>query len=392
MIEIEGLRVEYGEETRSVAIADVSLQINNGESLAILGPSGSGKTSLLLVLAGLLTPAAGVAYIDGEPIKGPRPDVSLILQDLGLLPWKTVWKNAALGIELGGVPPSQDQISDAEPSLSQEWAKRKRSLSWAYFWLLITGLIAAGHRFYLDRPFSGAMRTIVFWLWAVSTGAYLFDIEQDLKTGLFSLLSTATGWAQLAWGGEEFHFSRLFLSSVSLILGIYLFYRWILDFFELPRQVREVNALIRRQIAHIKPILDELGLQGFYDRFPSQLSGGERQRVAIARALANHPKILLMDEPLASLDAFNRERIQEQLLALWRKHKLTQLIVTHDVEEAVFLGQRIVVLSERPARIRALVENPNMGMPDWRTSEKFYAQARHLRELLNDGKPVETHS
>ncbi len=393
MIEIEGLRVEYGEEDKkSLAIADLNLKISAGESVVILGPSGSGKTSLLLTLAGLLKPIAGKITVNNEPITGPRKDVSLILQDLGLLPWKTVWKNASLGIDLGGVPKAELKKKVSQPNrYGTEWEKRKRALSRAYVWLSLTGLFAAGHRFYLDRPFSGAMRTLVFWLWTLATGAYYFDMDKFLNeergkpfVEIFSLMQTYDGWSILMWGGDEFHFSRLLLFSLSVIFGIYLLFRWGADFFELPTQVREVNALTQRQLEYLMPILDELGLQGLYDRFPAQLSGGERQRVAVARALAVQPRILLMDEPLAALDAFNREKIQDQLLTLWQKRKLTHMIVTHDIEEAVFLGQRIVVLTERPAQVKAIVDNPKMGTERWRASEGFYAQARKLREILHD--------
>jgi ABC-type nitrate/sulfonate/bicarbonate transport system ATPase subunit len=147
-----------------------------------------------------------------------------------------------------------------------------------------------------------------------------------------------------------------------LVLSSELISRLVYDLFTMPRQIREANLLIAQQVQSVKPILDELGLDSkFYDRYPHQLSGGERQRVALARALATHPKVLLMDEPLAALDAFNRERIQELLFHLWKERGFTQIIVTHDVQEAVFLGSRIVVLTERPARIKAILENPCVG-------------------------------
>jgi ABC-type nitrate/sulfonate/bicarbonate transport system ATPase subunit len=393
MIDIEGLRIEYaeGQGQKSTAIEDLSLHVADGESVVILGPSGSGKTSLLLALAGLIHPVSGRIRISGTPVTGPRPDVSLILQDLGLLPWKTVWKNAALGIDLSDVPPQKDQPSDdPEPALQREWQKRRRSTRTAYALLATTGLGAAGHRFYLDRPLSGALRTIGFWFWTLTVGAYVYDIDGFLNfergrplLDFFTLIRTWEGFLELTWGG---HFTRLLLFTVSVLLGSYLLYRWLRDFFELPTHVQDINARIERQVYHIKPILDELGLTGLYDRFPMQLSGGERQRVAIARALAVEPKILLMDEPLAALDAQSRERIQGQLLALWKKHRLTQVIVTHDVEEAVFLGQRVVVLSERPARILKIVENDQMGSPGWRASEAFYAQVRLLRGVLSHEK------
>lgn len=242
MIELEYLRVEYqgGHKEKVLAIEDISLKIADCESIALIGPSGCGKTSLLYVLCGLIKPSAGSAKIDSVPVSKPSRNVALILQDIGLLPWKTVFKNASLSLELNG--------------------------------------------------------------------------ERDRQ---------------------------------------------------------KVYAL-----------LDELGLQGFYQRYPAQLSGGEKQRVAIARALATNPKILLMDEPLVSLDTFTREHIQDLILELWQKRKHTQIIVTHDIEEAVFLGQRIVVLSPRPAKIQTILENPGMGQLSFRESAEFYEQVLALRGLI----------
>ena len=98
-----------------------------------------------------------------------------------------------------------------------------------------------------------------------------------------------------------------------------------------------------------------VGLTEFRHAYPYELSGGMRQRAAVARALANEPHILLMDEPLGALDALTRERMQEELLSIWRAAGCTVVLVTHSVEEAVYLGSRVVVLSDRPARIQAEV-------------------------------------
>ncbi len=242
MIELEKLTIEYqgGRKEKVLAVEDISLNITDGESIALIGPSGCGKTSLLYVLCGLIKPSSGSAKINGIPVSKPSRDVALILQDIGLLPWKTVFKNASLGLELNG----------------------------------------------------------------------------------------------------------------------------------------------GRDRQRVYTLLDELGLKGFYHRYPAQLSGGEKQRVAIARALATNPKILLMDEPLVSLDTFTRERIQDLILSLWQKRKHTQIIVTNDIEEAVFLGQRIVVLSPRPAKVQAVIDNSNMGHPSYRESKEFYEKVLTLRGLI----------
>ncbi|MCL4519753.1 MAG: ABC transporter ATP-binding protein [Thaumarchaeota archaeon] len=103
-------------------------------------------------------------------------------------------------------------------------------------------------------------------------------------------------------------------------------------------------------------LLEELGLRGFENYYPWQLSGGMQQRVAIARALAPNPKILLMDEPFASVDAQTRTALEDQLLSVWNKLGLTILFVTHDIEESIYLAEQVIVLSTRPTRIIDEVE------------------------------------
>ena len=117
-----------------------------------------------------------------------------------------------------------------------------------------------------------------------------------------------------------------------------------------PRE-RGVPLAARRALAD--KFIESIGLRGFEDYYPKQLSGGMQQRTAIARALANNPKILLLDEPFGALDTQTRSLMQEMLLSIWERDRKTVLFVTHDIEEAIFLSNRVIVMSARPGRLRA---------------------------------------
>lgn len=225
------------------ALETFSLQIAEGEPVAVIGPSGCGKSTMLLLAAGLLQPTAGRVTVAGKALSGTRRETALILQDYGLLPWKTVAENAGLGLQIRGLPRAE--------------------------------------------------------------------------------------------------------------------------------RARVVDAA-----------LETVGIAEFARAYPGELSGGMRQRLALARAVALEADLLLMDEPLSALDALTREDLQEVLLALWRTRKHAQLLVTHSIEEAVFLGRRIVVLSPRPGRVSAVVDNPRMGEDGYRASAEFYERCVELRSLL----------
>jgi NitT/TauT family transport system ATP-binding protein len=247
LILVEGLRVTYQTAGGPVAaLGGVSFRVAAGETCCVIGPSGCGKSTLLSVLAGLIPDFTGKVLVAGAPVAPGRRQTALILQDYGLLPWKNIFANVALGLEIRKVP----------------------------------------------RP---------------------------------------------------------------------------------EREAR-VNRLLR-----------ELGLYEYRRLYPAQLSGGQRQRVAIARALALEPDLLLMDEPFSSLDALTREALQESLREIWTRTRCTIVLVTHSIEEAVFLGRQIIVLSPRPGRVVAALPNPGAGRQDWRRDPEFLRLCSFLREKLAVG-------
>lgn len=132
--------------------------------------------------------------------------------------------------------------------------------------------------------------------------------------------------------------------------------------------------------------LDKVGLAGFADAYPHTLSGGMKQRVAIARALATRPKVLLMDEPFAALDALTRRRMQEELLGLWRDAAFTLLFVTHSIEEALVVGSRILLLSAHPGRVRAELNSHQYDLASQGSAE-FQASAQRVHRMLFEQAP-----
>jgi NitT/TauT family transport system ATP-binding protein len=132
--------------------------------------------------------------------------------------------------------------------------------------------------------------------------------------------------------------------------------------------------------------LAKVGLDKFADVYPHTLSGGMKQRVAIARALAMRPKVLLMDEPFAALDALTRQRMQEELSRLWEDVRFTLLFVTHSIEEALVIGNRILLLSPHPGRVRAELNSHQFGLHS-KGDPQFEARARHIHQMLfNDNE------
>jgi NitT/TauT family transport system ATP-binding protein len=164
--------------------------------------------------------------------------------------------------------------------------------------------------------------------------------------------------------------------------SLLLHWRRVLDNVLLPIEILKMDRAAQR--AKAKGLLELVGLKGFERSYPKELSGGMQQRVSIARALIHDPKLLLMDEPFGALDALTRERMNLELLRIWQEARKTVLFVTHGISEAVFLSDRVIVLSARPSRmIKALdIELPRPRTLEVRTSPEFGKYSLEIYNLL----------
>ena len=245
ILDVQSLSKSYrqaGGET-TVAIGNITCQVEAGEFVSFVGPSGCGKTTLLMSIAGLLAPSSGRVIVNGKEVSGPPANLVLLFQEYNksLFAWRSVLGNVRFGLAARG-----------------------------------------------DRSASA----------------------QDKARKLIELV----------------------------------------------------------------------GLKGFESHYPWELSGGMQQRVAIARALAYEPEVLLMDEPFGSLDALTRLELEDTLLRLWAELKTTILFITHDIEEAIYLSDRIWVLSRRPSQI---MQELKIDFPRPRHQVTTRAEARFM-ELRND--------
>lgn len=176
----------------------------------------------------------------------------------------------------------------------------------------------------------------------------------------------------------------------SLVFQNYGLLPWrnVLGNVELGLEIRGVARLQRRQIC--REYIARVGLTGFERHYPHQISGGMQQRVGLARALSKDPKILLMDEPFAAVDMQTREKLQDELLAIWWTMQTTVLFVTHSIEEAVYLGDRVIVMSSRPGRIAAdiAIDLPRPRADnEVKTSQRYAELQRTVRAALKQGNP-----
>lgn len=173
-----------------------------------------------------------------------------------------------------------------------------------------------------------------------------------------------------------------------MVFQSYTLFPWLTVIDNIAYGLREKGVARRQRRETAQHYIELVGLTGFEDQFTTALSGGMQQRVALARALANDPKALLLDEPFGALDMLTRETMQELLLGIWQRSPKTVVMVTHDVDEAILLANRVVVMSARPGRIREIIDI-DLGEDrsgDIRTSERFIEYKRRATALLRSNE------
>jgi NitT/TauT family transport system ATP-binding protein len=207
-------------------------------------------------------------------------------------------------------------------------------------------------------------------------------------SGKSVLLDIIGGLTQATGGNVELDGKRITRPDpkTGYVFQQYALFPWrtALANIEYALEVRGVGKAERTATA--RHLLSLFGLAGFEDRFPNQLSGGMQQRVAIARALASNPEVLLMDEPFAALDQQTRELLQGELLRIWGNIKTTVIFVTHSIDEAIFLADRVVVMTARPGTVKEIID---VGLPrprdgDIRASAEFNGYRARVWDVLRD--------
>ena len=206
------------------------------------------------------------------------------------------------------------------------------------------------------------------------------------KTTLLDLLGglSRPSWGSVLVDGEEVTGPGL---DRGIVFQQYALFPWRTTLANVIFGLEQQGLGRRERVERARENLALVGLEGFEDRYPHELSGGMKQRVAIARSLAYQPGILLMDEPFAALDAQTREQLQDELLRIWRATGTTVVFITHGIEEAVYLGQRVAVLSSRPGRLKALVDidlGDRAATTDLRSDPRFVHYRHEVWSLLHD--------
>jgi ABC-type nitrate/sulfonate/bicarbonate transport system ATPase subunit len=204
--------------------------------------------------------------------------------------------------------------------------------------------------------------------------------------GKSTLLSVVAGLLPPTQGAVFLDDTRLdevrdLYTRISMVFQEHALFPWlsVRDNIEFPLRVRGWDAA--RRHGQVARFIELVGLDAWTAKKPSQLSGGMKQRVGIARALAVEPKLLLMDEPFGSLDAQTRSLLQEELLAIWQREAKTVLFVTHSIPEAVYLADRIVVMTSHPGRVKAVIDVKESRPRDI-TSTEFNRVQREIMDLL----------
>jgi NitT/TauT family transport system ATP-binding protein len=204
--------------------------------------------------------------------------------------------------------------------------------------------------------------------------------------GKSTLLSIAAGLDSQSEGSIAI--DRVAIAAPGLDRGVvfqsYTLLPWLTAVQNVEFALKAAGKTTREAATIAKDHLHLVGLDGFENAFPAELSGGMKQRVAIARALSYRPKMLLMDEPFGALDALTRHHMQELLTGIWEHHRLTVLFITHDVEEAVYLSDRVAVMTNRPGRIKTIVP-VNLSRPrryDMVSSPEFQIIQRQILDAI----------
>jgi len=178
--------------------------------------------------------------------------------------------------------------------------------------------------------------------------------------GKSTVLNVIAGFVEATSGSAEVDGKQIREPSPDrgVVFQDYALFPWlnVLDNASFGLRMQRVDKETRRQIAQEK--IDQVHLKGFEAKYPHELSGGMKQRVGIARILASNPRVMLMDEPFGALDAQTREMMQELLLEVWSQYKATVIFVTHDLDEAIFLSDKIILMSARPGTVKEIYENP----------------------------------
>lgn len=149
----------------------------------------------------------------------------------------------------------------------------------------------------------------------------------------------------------------------------------------------KARHIYKRQKNDVSDFIKLVGLEGFENSYPHQLSGGMQQRASLARALVGHPSVLLLDEPLGALDAFTRMNLQDEILNIWKKHNMTMVMVTHDVDEAIYMSDQVVVMSARPSKVEAVIDI-DLPRPRARGQDTFQEYRTKILDILHLGGEI----